>query len=186
MPWACSFCYCIARLKFESIFWCLEYVSLLLHCYIEGSHICMTLSTPYFDIFSGALICQVISSAMSNVFVADVLVLIKKQFNIRFLYFKFEILFLYNARSDVHQGLLNYKFTLCVWRLVTAIVYNFLLLLIALIGFNILHGISFHWLVAPRISKDKLKIFLMIYCQVNAYSYIKQCSSYCSCWLAAK
>ena len=51
---------------------------------------------------------------MSNVFVADVSVPIKKQFNIRFLYFKFEILFLYNAKSDVHQGQLSYKFTLCV------------------------------------------------------------------------
>ena len=80
---------------------------------------------------------------MSNVFVADVPVPIKKQFNIRFLYFKFEILFLYNARSDVHQGHLSYKFTLCVWLLVTAIVYNFLLLLIAWIGFNILHGYHF-------------------------------------------
>ena len=51
---------------------------------------------------------------MSNVFVADVPVPIKKQFNIRFLYFKFKILFLYNAKSDVHQGQLSYKFTLCV------------------------------------------------------------------------
>ena len=74
----------------------------------------MTLSAPYFDTFSGALICQIISSAMSNVFIADVLVPIKKQFNIRSLYFKFAILFLYNARSDVHQGQLSYKFTLCV------------------------------------------------------------------------
>ena len=51
---------------------------------------------------------------MSNVFVADVPVPIKKQFNIRFLYFKFKILFLYNAKSDVHQGQLSYKFTLYV------------------------------------------------------------------------
>jgi hypothetical protein len=30
----------------------------------------MILSAPYFDTFSGALICQVISSVMSNVFVS--------------------------------------------------------------------------------------------------------------------
>jgi len=53
----------------------------------------MTLSAPYFDTFSGALICQVISSAMSNVFIADVPVPIKKQFNFRFLYFNRDFVF---------------------------------------------------------------------------------------------
>ena len=47
-------------------------VFFLLLCYIEGPHVSMTLSASYFHAFSAALICEVISGAMSNAFVADV------------------------------------------------------------------------------------------------------------------
>ena len=58
--------------------------------------------------------------------------------------------------------------------------------LIAWIVFSILHGYHFIGWQQQGLVRTGTKSLRLIYCQINTYSYIKQCSSYYSCWLAAK